>query len=59
MNATTKIVEQYNLTDDEWEEGADGVYLSPYGWHVRKGSYDGGPWKQREFAEEAAPEFFE
>lgn len=59
MTETTNIIEQYNLTDEEWEGGAEGVYLSEDGWNVRKGSYEGGPWKQREFAEEAAPEFFE
>ena len=59
MTATTNIIEQYNLTDEEWEGGADGVYLSDCGWHVRKDGLEYGPWRQREFAEEAAPEFFE
>lgn len=59
MTEITNIVEQYNLTDAEWEGGAEGVYLSADGWHIRQDGYEGGPWLQREFAEEAAPEFFE
>lgn len=57
MNATT-IIPAANLSDEEWENGEDGVYLSEEGWIVRKDGQEIGPWPQREFAEEAAPEFF-
>jgi hypothetical protein len=59
MKREPTLRELFNLTDEQWGSGADGVYLDTSGWYVRKDGHESGPWGQREFAEKAAPEFFE
>lgn len=58
-NTTITTIDAFNLTDTQWEAGLDGVYLGADGWYVRHQGQESGPWDDRQFVEEAAPEFFQ
>jgi hypothetical protein len=53
------IKTEFNLTDKQWLEGINGVWLSSNGWYARDGGRELGPFGQREFIEEEVPDFFE
>jgi hypothetical protein len=52
-------MDKYNLTDSQWENGEDGVYLTEDGWYTNQNGQVVGPFLWQEEVESIAPQFFD